>query len=93
MESRTGCDTRLSSPGQVGYLRTFTPERPLPPLPPLSGPPSRPSSPSATKQCASDQCCVSCGHHVDFSLEEIPSPLGHANPVSHFWLPALVWMS
>lgn len=25
MESRTGCDTLLSSPGKVGYLRTFTP--------------------------------------------------------------------
>lgn len=24
MESRTGCDTWLSSPGKVGYLRTFT---------------------------------------------------------------------
>ena len=47
-------------------------------------------TPSAPEEDVADQYCMSCGQHFDFSLEQTLSLLGHINPVSHFWLPALV---
>lgn len=95
MESRTGCDTLLSSPGKVGYLRTSTHRkqkhantgRPLPRLSHSFLPKSAP------KEDAANQYCRSWGQCFDVSLEEMLSLLGHANPVTHIWLPALIWMS
>lgn len=74
MESRTGCDTSLSSPGKVGYLRTFThinqkqrKDREA----------SAPVPPAGRTLLQSNQYCVSCGHHFHFSLKEMLSLLGH----------------
>lgn len=95
MESRTGCDASLSSPGKVGYLRTFAQMkqrrahtgRPLSPLP------QQAQLLISPEEDATHQDCVSCGRHFDSSLEETLSLLGRTLPVHCFWIPALVWMS
>lgn len=64
-------------------------------IPPKSGRPLPHSpllhTPSAPRGCC-QLYCRSCGQHLDFSGRRCYL-CWVINPVSHFWLPALVWMS
>lgn len=95
MESRTGCDTSLSSPGKVGYLRTFThrKQRRADTGRPLSPWPQQARLFISPEEDATNQDCASRGHHFYSSLEERLSLRGRTHPARRFWLPALVWMS
>lgn len=85
MESRTGCDTPLSSPGEVGYLRTFThikqrradTGRPLSPLP------QQARLLISPEEHATNRGCLSCGHHLHCSLKEKLAGL-HSSSSSFF---------
>ena len=93
MESRTGCDALLSSPGKVGYFRTLTlteqkyanTGRPLPPLHSFRlHQPLKRTLPTSTAGVAVNSLT---------SLWRRCYLCWVINPVSHFWLPVLVWMS
>lgn len=94
VESRTGCDTLLSSPGKVGYFRTFHTQK----------------AETCKSREASAPTLHSFILHQPLKRMLPTSTAGVAvniltslwrrcylcwviNPVSHFWLPALVWMS